>query len=276
MKRKRTDRKRAKARHKAASVSHLKVEDLLAAIPALIHRQKYELAIKACQRVLQEKKSTTQQKAEAYGYIATAEGMQQNFNKAYKAACQATELAPDDSSFWYNRGLTALLTLRIGHSVRALERAEAANTNPSLTTQIADLLTRSREAVKTELAIRNEGFTLDDLIEQEKLFHQGTELMSQSRLEEAKTMFQKSIAMSDCLPQPWGNIGAILAMQGHHDEAESALRRALELEPTYEYALENLAVLEKMRKEGKHLAEGMIDMEPLKGKVNISINLTED
>jgi len=46
MKRKRTGRKQAATQHKATAVTRAKVEDWLAAIPALIHRQKYELAIK--------------------------------------------------------------------------------------------------------------------------------------------------------------------------------------------------------------------------------------
>lgn len=276
MKRKRSDRKRAKARHKATAVARAKAADLVAAIPGLIQQQQYELAAKACQHILQQKELSTKQKAEVYGYLATAEGMQQNFNRAYKAACRATALDPNDSSLWYNRSLSALLTLRIGHAVRDAEQAEAVNKNPQLTKQISDHLRRCRESAEMALAAREEGFTLDELIEQERLFHQGTELMSQKRLEEAKTAFQQTIAMSDCLPQPWGNIGAILAIEGRLDEAEIALKRALEMEPDYEYALENLAVIEKVRKEGNYIADGMIDLEPLKGQIKIGIKFTEE
>jgi Flp pilus assembly protein TadD len=56
--------------------------------------------------------------------------------------------------------------------------------------------------------------------------------------------------MADCLPQPWGNLGGCLIMQERYDEAEAALRRALEVDPAYELARQNLALMPEIRETG--------------------------
>src|SRR6266487_2633991 len=70
------------------------------------------------------------------------------------------------------------------------------------------------------------------------------------RWQEAGQAFQASIAMSDCLPQPWGNLGICLMMQARYDEAEAALKRALEIDPQYTLAKNNLAALPEFRRTG--------------------------
>ena len=67
------------------------------------------------------------------------------------------------------------------------------------------------------------------------------------RLEQA---FKVSIAMGDCLPQPWGNLGLCLLMQERYNEAEAALNRALAVDPTYSIAKNNLALLAEYRRTG--------------------------
>lgn len=70
--------------------------------------------------------------------------------------------------------------------------------------------------------MREPDFTVDQLIEHEKLFQQGLLLMGSERYEKAGQAFQASIALGDCLPQPWGNLGACLMMQEHYEESEAA------------------------------------------------------
>ncbi len=74
--------------------------------------------------------------------------------------------------------------------------------------------------------------------------------MEAGKGEEAQQAFQASIAMGDCLPQPWGNLGICLIMQERYDEAEAALRRALVIDPKYTLAKNNLAALPEFRRTG--------------------------
>ncbi len=57
--------------------------------------------------------------------------------------------------------------------------------------------------------------------------------------------------MNDCLPQPQGNLGLALLMQKQYDQAEAAFKRALEIEPDYDLAQRNLAVLPRIRRSGE-------------------------
>lgn len=66
----------------------------------------------------------------------------------------------------------------------------------------------------------------------------------------AEQAFRQVIQMGDCLPQPWGNLGGCLIMQQRYDEAEAALKRALEIDPNYRHARDNLALLPQTRRLG--------------------------
>lgn len=74
--------------------------------------------------------------------------------------------------------------------------------------------------------------------------------METGEWEDAGQAFQASIAMGDCLPQPWGNLGISLMMQERYDEAEAALRRALVVDPKYTIAKNNLVLLAESRLKG--------------------------
>ena len=100
------------------------------------------------------------------------------------------------------------------------------------------------------LKLRGPDFTLDQLIEQEGLFQDGLQLTEAGEWKEAEQAFQASIAMDDCLPQPWGNLGISMMMQERYDEAEAALKRALVIDPQYTLAKNNLAALPEIRRTG--------------------------
>jgi tetratricopeptide (TPR) repeat protein len=210
----------------------------------------YVAAIDTCQRLLSYLPQKSLQRAEVLDYLGTAQGMLQNFPEAYEAYTEALALTPGDAQLWYNRGMACRFTIRSGQSVRDFERSVALNKNPALVKQFAEALKDSRKLVEMSLKIRGSGFTLDQLIEQEDHFQRGLKLMEAGKWEEAGEAFQHSIEMRDCLPQPWGNLGISFMMQERYDEAERALKRALEIDPKYALAKENLAALPEIRRVG--------------------------
>ena len=74
--------------------------------------------------------------------------------------------------------------------------------------------------------------------------------MKAEKWEEAEQAFQASIDMGDCSPQSWGNPGICLMMQERYDEAETALKQALVIDPTYTLAANNLTALSESRRTG--------------------------
>jgi len=236
-----------KKRPKGWLIGKQQVEDWLALATQQMMSENYDGVLRACKRVLQYVPKKDAVAADALGMMGVAYAARKEFERSYQTLTQALEIAPRDAVLYYNRALSGLYTSRIGQSLRDIEQAIALEGNGRMAAQFQEKAGFIRKAVASELALRPKGFTLEQVIEQEELFQRGNELSMQGKWKDAEECFRKSIAMSDCLPQPQGNLGICLSMQGRFDEAEAAYRRALEIEPGYKRAMENLKNLDYMR-----------------------------
>jgi tetratricopeptide (TPR) repeat protein len=211
----------------------------------------YPGVISTAWRVLRAPIASPDQCAEAYDRLGAAYMLLQQHEEAYAVVTQAVALRPADALLWYNRGITARYTTRFGQSLRNLEQAAALDGDGMIVDRLAEALPFARSLAEGERALRGPDFTLDQLIAQEELFQQAVQVMAQQRWAEAQPLFRQSIALGDVLPQPWGNLGLCLLMQRQFDAAEAALRRALEIDPDYTIARQNLAGLPAIRASGK-------------------------
>jgi len=210
----------------------------------------FEGAISTCQRLLGILPKNAPERAAVLANLGTSNAMLQNYPESYTFFTEALALEPDAADLWYGRGIASRHTGRAGRSLREYERAvELEGSGPSAR-HYARELKFSRKLVQESLKMRGPNFTLDQLIEQEEHFQQGLRMMEAQKWKEAEQEFRRVIAMGDCLPQPWGNLGMSMLIQGRYDEAEAALKRALEIEPKYEFAKHNLALLPEIRQNG--------------------------
>ncbi len=215
-----------------------------------IFQGNYAEAVTNCERLLNYLPRNAPMRADVLDQLGTAHAMLQNFPQSYEAYSEALALNPHNAELWYNRSMASRFTARFGRALRDIERAIELNTRRELAEQFNEALKISRKMAKESMKLRGPNFTLDQLIEQEDLFQQGLKLMEEGKWEEAGQAFQASIAMGDCLPQPWGNLGISLIMQQRYDEAEEALKRALVIDPHYRIAKSNLAALPEIRRKG--------------------------
>lgn len=262
-------------RKKNAPTSMSLVDKYLDLIGHNIFQKNYAEAIVDCERLLNYLPQHVPQRADVLAQLGTAQGMLQNFPQSYEAFTEALALDPRNAEIWFNRSMASRFTLRFGRALRDIERAIELNTRSELKEQLDETLKFNREMAEKSINLRGPDFTVDQLIEQEDLFQQGLKLMEAGKWKEAGQAFQDSIAMGDCLPQPWGNLGVCLLMQERYDESEEALRRALTIDPEYATAKNNLALLAKSRLEGPPDIVGI--NEPFKGsKLKQSITFVKE
>src|SRR5712691_3141975 len=244
-------RKSKQSRHKKKLAPGLSQADkLFDLIGHQIFQGNYAEAVAICERLLNYLPKNAPQRIDVLDQLGTAQAMLQNFPQSYAAYTEALSLDPNNAALWLNRGMASRFTSRFGRSLRDYERAKELNTRPELAKKLEEELKFARELAGKTLKLRGPDFILDQLIEQEDLFQNGLQLIEAGEWEEAEQAFQASIAMGDCLPQPWGNLGISLMMQERYDEAEEALKRALVMDPRYTLAKENLAALPKIRLTG--------------------------
>jgi|SRR5579871_3169690 len=84
------------------------------------------------------------------------------------------------------------------------------------------------------------GVPLGDVVAGEQLFRRAFTAFESGRLDEAIAGFQRVLALVPRHYPSWGNLGAAHFALGRLDEARDCLNRALELNPEYEVARENL------------------------------------
>ncbi len=244
-------RKSKQSKHKKKFTASLSpVNKYLDLIGHQIFQGNYAEAVATCERLLNYLPRHAPQRIEVLDQLGTAQAMLQNFPQSYAAYTEALSLDPNNAELWFNRGMASRFTSRFGGSLRDYERAKELNIRPELAKKLEEELKFARELAGKTLKLRGPDFALDQLIEQEDLFQEGLQLMEAGEWEEAEQAFQAAIAMGDCLPQPWGNLGISLMMQERYDEAEAALKRALDMDPRYTLAKENLAALPKIRRTG--------------------------
>jgi tetratricopeptide (TPR) repeat protein len=215
-----------------------------------IFQRNYAEAVATCERLLNYLPQFAPQRIDALDRLGTAQAMLQNFPQSYAAYTEALALDPNNATLWFNRGMASRFTSRFGRSLRDYERAKDLNIRPELAKKLEGELEFARDLAEQTLKLRGPDFTLDQLIEQEGLFQDGLQLTEAGEWKEAEQAFQASIAMDDCLPQPWGNLGISMMMQERYDEAEAALKRALVIDPQYTLAKNNLAALPEIRRTG--------------------------
>ena len=201
-------------------------------------------------------------RVEVLALLGLAHGMLQHYEKSYDLFTEALIDDPANAQLWYNRGLACRYTTRIGQSMRDFERAIelSGNTTGEMARKFAEELKTSRKEVQQAIQSNGGHITLDQYIELEECFMRAMSLMRSSKWKEAEQEFRQLIEMGGRLPQYWGNLGVNLIMQARYEEAEDALKRALEIDPGYTLARNNLEKIPKVRRAGGPLSIEVRDM----------------
>ncbi len=194
--------------------------------------------------------------------LGLAHGMLQHFEESYALFTEAVSLDPTNAELWYNHGLACEFTTRFAQATHSYERAIKflGSASGELSQKLARALEMSRKQVEEAVKLYEGRITPAQYFELEKHFMYGMSMMRQEKWKEAEQSFRQLIALGGYLPQYWGNLGVSLVMQLRYDEAEVALKRALEIDPSYAMALDNLTKLPEIKRAGGPLGMDVKDV----------------
>ena len=173
-----------------------------------------------------------------------------HFKIAYKVFTEALALRPDDPFLLYEHALAARYTTRYGQALLDLERAAELGVSIEIERQFKKELKVARKLAEEALKMGGNGFTMEQLLEQENMNQDAIQLFAEGKYVEAEIAFKKVIEIADCLPQAHNNLSMCYLAQKRFDEGEAELRRALAMKPNYWLARRNLRMLSRTRRTG--------------------------
>jgi len=252
-----------------------------------IQQGDFEGVIDTCQPLLSLLPRRSPLRVHALALLGLAHGMLEEYQDSYDLFTEALTIDPTNADLWYNRGLASRYTTRLGQAMRDFERAVELSRQQSvlptdsvraplrqdesraknageLGRKFAKELKVSRKDLQEAMELQGEDLTLDQYIEREEYFTRGMSFTKKGKWKEAEQVFRQIIEMGGKLPIYWGNLGVSLIMQLRYDEAEAAFKRALEIDPSYTFARNNLEKLPDVRRAGGPLGVEVTELVPKK------------
>jgi tetratricopeptide (TPR) repeat protein len=87
---------------------------------------------------------------------------------------------------------------------------------------------------------------LKDVLRGEEIFARAHAALTEGEVKDASSGFEQVIALMPTHYPSWGNLGAAYLAEGRKIEAARCLERALEINPSYDAARQNLALLRRI------------------------------
>jgi tetratricopeptide (TPR) repeat protein len=175
-------------------------------------------------------------------------GMKGQYDEAIPYFDKAIEIFPYFVEAWFNKGASHQKLLEIEEMVMAFKKVvELGDPAENFVRQAKNIIT------DLEISIRKDkGMTLDSYLKGGIKFREAFIAMEKMEWEKALLGFQEVVAIDPKHTQSYGNMGICYAHLGHKQEALAAFDKALELDPKYEPALLNRAVVSSL-KDGEKL-----------------------
>ena len=140
---------------------------------------------------------------------------------------------------WFNKGVSHKNLLDVGNAVKSFIKTMEFGENED------DFVKSAREFVNgmAESIHRDTGMSVDDYLRDMDRFDSAFSKMQTGEYEEAISGFLKVCESNKNHTQSYGNLGLCYALLGKKQEALSAFDKALTIDPKYEPAITNRAIL---------------------------------
>lgn len=174
-----------------------------------------------------------------YGFGVVA-GMENRLKDAVSCFEKAVEILPDFMEAQYNLGVAYQNLYKIPEMVYAFRKVVKLGKPSAFEVSQAKGMLESIE----KMVQKDSGHSLDDYLRANEFFEQGVEEMESEHWEESLAAFEKTLELHPNHTQTHGNMGLCYAFLGKKQQALDAFDRALALDPKYELAQVNRAMVE--------------------------------
>lgn len=175
-----------------------------------------------------------------YG-LGTAYALEQNLDDAISYFEKAVEIFPYFVEAYYNLGAAYQKKLDLRRCVHCMRKVIEIGGNEMLVQEAENSIRFLEKTVSSKSRVK-----LDEFLRAQELFDAAFSQMEKTQWEQAIAGFQKCLKINLDHAQSYGNMGICYAQLGKKSEALAALEKALEIDPRYEPAMVNKAMIERM------------------------------
>jgi tetratricopeptide (TPR) repeat protein len=191
--------------------------------------------------------------------LGTLYGVKDDYDRAIESFDKSLAIYPYNAECWFNRMTAAQKKLDIPELVFSARKViELGEPSDNIVFNAKDLLNTVAEGAKEE-----NGLSLDAYVANTQTFNEGFDLMEKQQWQKAIEKFEQVVAKSSRNAPPFGNLGICYMQLGDTETALKMFDRAIEIDPEYEPAHLNKALLEVRMENGSFSFEDM-EMKPIK------------
>lgn len=191
-----------------------------------------------------------------YG-IGAANALKGQYDDAIKYFTRATDIFPYFIEAHFNKAVAYKGNLDIKNAVRSFKEVIAIG-NPH------DDMVQKANSFVAELEqqiMATNNITLEQYFQAQEKFEIAFSHMEKKEWQKAIRGFEECLMINRRHPQSYGNLGICYAQIGRKSEALEALDKALDIDPKYEPAIVNRAVIESLDEGGKLEQEGFMSID---------------
>lgn len=160
---------------------------------------------------------------------------------------KAVELDPKHYVNWYNLGLTLIERGNLAKAIKCFNKVLKLNPDEKMMEDSKKLLEGIRKVIEAELE-KKPNLDINTWLELNERFTRGVEHMENDEFDPAIREFAHVASVDEHSEKAHGNLGLIYLLKGEFDKAEEHLNKALDINPTYVPALNNLLRLEEAKR----------------------------